>query len=225
MGFTLQDNISQCNAPCNTLAAPLIGHKHEGPIEILYRVAAFYNQINFDIGENEWSKERQLQGITDYALEFAKGTDTSNHTTSTGEQGIRKCLAEAATLYKIRVDAGKTKKSVRRILSNAKQWPFVLINEDGLLWQSDEDFQLVRTSFLWRIKVVEGVSYSVLHCEMLSWSVYPPPSASSIDLWLLENLEFIIIYFVFLYTKHHNTSNRDRFESIIKVEAMPKKTF
>ncbi|TPX64872.1 hypothetical protein CcCBS67573_g08287 [Chytriomyces confervae] len=55
-----------------------------------------------------------------------------------GTQDFWKCVAETATLYKARKDAGKTKCSVWGVLSNATLWQFVFINEDGILRQTEE---------------------------------------------------------------------------------------
>ncbi|KAJ3402767.1 hypothetical protein HDU80_004774 [Chytriomyces hyalinus] len=55
-----------------------------------------------------------------------------------GTQDFWQCVAETATLYKARKDAGKTKCSVWGVLSNAKLWQFVFINEDGILSQTEE---------------------------------------------------------------------------------------
>ncbi len=57
--------------------------------------------------------------------------------TSIGISDLLQCVAEAATLYKIRVDARKAKKSAWGIVSNAETWRFIFIDEAGLLWKSD----------------------------------------------------------------------------------------
>lgn len=110
-----------------------------------------FPELKVAVVETNGPKKRKLHGITDYTVGFGKGTDIFDNTvpqevhlvaveakTSIGEQDLWQCVAEAASLYKTRVDAGKANKRVWGILSNAKQWQFVLIDDDGLLWQSQE---------------------------------------------------------------------------------------
>lgn len=56
--------------------------------------------------------------------------------TSIGEPDLWQCVAEAAALYKTRVDAGKADKRVWGIFSNAQVWKFIFIDEKGRLWRS-----------------------------------------------------------------------------------------
>lgn len=101
--------------------------------------------------ETNGPKKRKLSGVTDYTVGVGKEKDIFDNTiprevhlvavaakTSIGEQDLWQCVAEAASLYKTREDAGKAKKRVWGILSNAKQWQFVHIDEDSRLWQSEE---------------------------------------------------------------------------------------
>ncbi|KAI8836347.1 hypothetical protein BC829DRAFT_426247 [Chytridium lagenaria] len=71
--------------------------------------------------ETNGPKKRKLYGRTDYTVGFGKGKDMFDNTiprevhlvaveakTSIGEQDLWQCVAEAASLYKIRVDAACT---------------------------------------------------------------------------------------------------------------------
>jgi hypothetical protein len=95
-------------------------------------------------------KKRKLFGRTDYTIGFGKGKDILSKSiprevrlvaveakTSIGISDLLQCVAEAASLYKIRVEAHKAEKSVWGILSNAETWRFIFIDEAGLLWKSD----------------------------------------------------------------------------------------
>ncbi|KAJ3292249.1 hypothetical protein HDU79_001588 [Rhizoclosmatium sp. JEL0117] len=98
------------------------------------------------------TKKRKISGIVDYTVGLnTKGLDMFDiappkelHLIVTeakvdwGTQDFWQCVAETATLYKARKDAGKTKCSVWGVLSNAKLWQFVVINEDGILSQTGE---------------------------------------------------------------------------------------
>ena len=132
-------------------------------------------------------KKRKLSGITDYTVGFGKGKDIFDNTiprevhvvaveakTKISDQDLWQCVAEAASLYKTRVDAGKDKKSVWGILSNAKQWQFVCIDEDGRLWQS-EDF-LLDLRFYDESKVLQvyRIVYYIVHC---CYEACTPPSS------------------------------------------------
>ncbi|KAJ3198109.1 hypothetical protein HDU67_003603, partial [Dinochytrium kinnereticum] len=108
-----------------------------------------FPELEVTVVETNGPKKRKLSGRTDYTVGFGKGMDMLDTTiprdvhlvaveakTSIGEQDLRQCVAEAASLYKTRVDAGKAGKRVWGILSNAEMWKFIFIDEDGLLWQS-----------------------------------------------------------------------------------------
>jgi hypothetical protein len=122
-------------------------------------------RICFPFGEGSWTsdelemsiiklvgnKRRKLGGKHDYTVGFGKDLAFGEKTTPKelhlvaieakrkwGQENIWKCVAEAATLYRSRKDAGKEKCSVWGILANAKNWMFIYIDEDGLLWRSDE---------------------------------------------------------------------------------------
>jgi hypothetical protein len=109
-----------------------------------------------DSGGNEWFKEKQAQWNNGlhcwiwkrkrYIRQHDSAGSSFGCCASKDKHRRTHCVAEAASLYKTRVDAGKANKRIWWILSNSKQWQFVLIDEDGLLWQS-EDFQLDLRSY------------------------------------------------------------------------------
>lgn len=89
-------------------------------------------ELQVTVVETIGAKKRGLNGITDYTVGFGKGTDIFDNTipreihlvaveakTSIGEQDLWQCVAEAASLYKTRVDAGKVNKRVWGILSSS----------------------------------------------------------------------------------------------------------
>ena len=109
-----------------------------------------FPELELSVTETNGTKKRKLNGRTDYTIGFGKGKDNLSKSiprevhlvaveakTSIGILDLLQCIAEAATLYKIRVDAHKAKKSVWGILSNAETWKFIFIDEAGLLWKSD----------------------------------------------------------------------------------------
>ena len=149
-----------------------------------------FPELEVTVVETNGPKKRRLNGRTDYTVGFGKGKDIFDNAiprelhlvaveakTSIGEQDLWQCVAEAASLYKTRVDAGKADKRVWGILSNAKQWQFVLIDEDGLLWQS-EDFLLDLRSYDESkvLQVYRIVHYIVKCCHE---ACTPPSSTAS----------------------------------------------
>ncbi|KAJ3229329.1 hypothetical protein HDU78_009103 [Chytriomyces hyalinus] len=108
-----------------------------------------FPELEVTVVETKGGKKRKLSGRMDYSVGFGKGTDMFDNTIpqevhvvameakiSIGQQDLWQCVAQAASLYKTRVDADKANKRVWGILTNAEQWKFVLIDDDGLLWQS-----------------------------------------------------------------------------------------
>ena len=148
-----------------------------------------FPELQVTVVETNGPKKRKLNGITDYTVGFGKGKDIFDNTiprevhlvaveakTSIGEQDLWQCVAEAASLYKTRVDAGKANKRVWGILSNAKQWQFVLIDEDGLLWQSEEFLLDLRSYDESKVlQVYRMVHYIVKCCHE---ACTPPPSTA-----------------------------------------------
>ena len=149
-----------------------------------------FPELEVTVVETNGPKKRKLNGITDYTVGFGKGKDIFDNTiprevhlvaveakTSIGEQDLWQCVAEAASLYKTRVDAGKANKRVWGILSNAKQWQFVLIDEDGLLWQSDKFLLDLRSYDESKVLQVYRMVYYIVKC--CHEACTPPPSTAS----------------------------------------------
>ncbi len=149
-----------------------------------------FPELQVSVVETKGSKKRKLKGITDYTIGFGNGKDIFDNAIppevhmvaveakpSIGEQDTWQCVAETSSLYKIRVDAGKASKRVWGILSNAKQWQFIHIDEDGLLWRS-EDFLLDLRSYdeAKVLQVYRIVHYIVKCCHEAGT---PPPSLAS----------------------------------------------
>ena len=100
--------------------------------------------------ESKGPKKRKLNRKTDYAVGFGKDIDIFDNTppcelhlivieaknSSFDVFDLEQCVAETATLYKSRKDARKAKCAVWGVLSNATDWKFIHIDEDGKLWRS-----------------------------------------------------------------------------------------
>jgi len=149
-----------------------------------------FPELQVTVVETNGPKKRKLNGITDYTVGFGKGKDIFDNTiprevhlvaveakTSIGEQDLWQCVAEAASLYKTRVDAGKANKRVWGILSNAEVWQFVLIDEDGLLWQSDKFLLDLRSYYEEKVLQVYRMVYYIVKC--CHEACTPPPSTAS----------------------------------------------
>ncbi|KAJ3353953.1 hypothetical protein HDU91_005832, partial [Kappamyces sp. JEL0680] len=96
-------------------------------------------------------KQQKLSGKADYTIGYGKDMNifgrappTESHLVAIeakcqwGIDDLWQCVAEAATLYRTRKDLGKARCSVWGVLSNARLWQFIHIDEDGLLWQTKE---------------------------------------------------------------------------------------
>ncbi|KAI3637722.1 hypothetical protein MIR68_004371 [Amoeboaphelidium protococcarum] len=148
-----------------------------------------FPELQVTVVQTNGTKKRKLSGVTDYTVGFGKGKDIFDNTiprevhlvaveakTSKGEQDLWQCVAEAASLYKTRVDAGKAKKRVWGILSNAKQWQFVHIDEDGLLWRSEEFLLDLRFYDESKVLQVYRIVYYIMKC--CHEACTPPPSVA-----------------------------------------------
>ena len=104
----------------------------------------------------ENGKKRKLGGNSDYTVGFALDDvfDTEIPTElllvaveakcTISDKNIWQCVAETATLYKSRKDKNKKKLCVWGVISNARIWQFIFINQQGLLFRSDELFMDIR---------------------------------------------------------------------------------
>ena len=109
-----------------------------------------FPRISMSVTETCGNKKRKLAGKTDYTVGFGKHYDSFDkghpqelHLVAI-EAKLRvgddfwQCVAEAATLWKSRKDAGKEKCSVWGVLTDASHWLFIYIDEDGWLWRGSQ---------------------------------------------------------------------------------------
>jgi hypothetical protein len=140
-------------------------------------ILRIFPELEVSVLETNGSKKRRLNGRTDYTVGFAKGKDMFDFAippamhlvaveakTNIGDRDLWQCVAEAATLYKIRVDANKDKKSVWGILSNAKTWQFIYIDEGGLLWRSESLIMDLHTYNKSVVLLVYRIVYYIVKC-------------------------------------------------------------
>lgn len=137
-------------------------------------------------------KRRKLNGKTDYTIGFGRNLDMFSITPPKelhlvaieakcrlDESDLWQCVAETATLYKSRKDMNKEKCAVWGVLSNAKSWQFIHIDEQGLLWRSGEfllelrEYQEDQVLFIYRM-----LFYMIKCCFETSPQVSPTVSAS-----------------------------------------------
>jgi hypothetical protein len=125
-------------------------------LDVLYRSEfeeslRIFPGIRMEVSKIVGNKKRTIIGDTDYTIGLGKGYDIFSKTpprelfviaieakVDFGTNDYWQCVAETATLYKSRKDAGKTKCSVWGVLSNAADWQFISIDEKGLLWTSEK---------------------------------------------------------------------------------------
>ncbi|KAJ3095388.1 hypothetical protein HDU96_001192 [Phlyctochytrium bullatum] len=149
-----------------------------------------FPELEVTVVETNGQKKRKLNGRTDYTVGFGKGKDMFDNTiprevhlvaveakTSIGEQDLWQCVAEAASLYKIRVDAGKVSNRVWGILSNAEMWKFIFIDENGLLWQSGAFIMDLRSYDEPQVLQVYRIVHYIVKC--CHEACTPPPSTAS----------------------------------------------
>jgi hypothetical protein len=124
-------------------------------LDILYRSEfeeslRIFPEIRMEVSKIVGNKKRKIIGDTDYTIGLGKGYDIFSKAppkelhliameakVDWGTSDYWQCVAEIATLYKSRKDAGKTKCNVWGVLSNAADWQFI-IDERGLLWTSEK---------------------------------------------------------------------------------------
>jgi hypothetical protein len=149
-----------------------------------------FPELELSVTETNGAKKRKLNGRTDYTIGFGKGKDILSKAiprevhlvaleakTSIGISDLLQCIAEAATLYKIRVDAGKAKKSVWGIISNAESWRFIFIDEAGLLRKSDLFSMPLDCYDESKVLQVYRMVYYIVKCCNEAYT--PPASAAS----------------------------------------------
>ncbi|KAJ3321658.1 hypothetical protein HDV06_003951 [Boothiomyces sp. JEL0866] len=125
-------------------------------LDVLYRPEfkeslRLFPEIRMEVSKIVGNKKRKIIGDTDYTIGLSGGLDIFDKApikelhliaieakVSWDENDYWQCVAETATLFKSRKDAGKKRCSVWGVLSNATLWQFIFIDEEGLLWTSDE---------------------------------------------------------------------------------------
>ncbi|EPZ36900.1 hypothetical protein O9G_006078 [Rozella allomycis CSF55] len=111
-----------------------------------------FPELEMSITKVVGGKRRKLGGKHDYTIGFGQGLDPFGQKTppkelhlvaiegsrNWEEQNLWQCVAEAATIFRVRKDAKKAKCSVWGVLTNATDWIFIHIDEDGKLHRSDK---------------------------------------------------------------------------------------
>ncbi|KAJ3203855.1 hypothetical protein HDU67_009897 [Dinochytrium kinnereticum] len=152
-----------------------------------------FPELEVTVVETKGGKKRKLSGRTDYAVGFGKGVDILDITiprnvylvavqakTSMGEEDLWQCVAQAASLYKTHVDAGKVNRSVWGILSNAKLWQFVRIDEDGFLWQSEHFPMDLRSYDEEKVLQVYRIVHYIVKCCHEACTSSPSTASSAV---------------------------------------------
>ncbi|KAH6563680.1 hypothetical protein BASA50_002711 [Batrachochytrium salamandrivorans] len=146
--------------------------------------------------ESKGPKKRKLNGKTDYTVGFGKNIDIFDNTpprelhlvaiearnSSLDEDDLWQCVAETATLYKSRKDAGKAKCAVWGVLSNATDWKFIHIDEDGKLWRSEKYLLNLRSYNQNQILFIYRLLHYVVKCCYESSTPTPTSASSSVQL-------------------------------------------
>ncbi|RKP21576.1 hypothetical protein ROZALSC1DRAFT_519, partial [Rozella allomycis CSF55] len=120
-------------------------------------------ELSMGVSNEQGSKKIKLSGRCDYTIGHTRPTalDFGSHpndihllTVEAKEAWINKdclqCIAEMATVYKSRKDAGKENCTVWGIWTNAYSWQFFLIDNDGQVYrtvmyvlQKDDDIKKI----------------------------------------------------------------------------------
>jgi hypothetical protein len=85
---------------------------------------------------------------------------------SLDEDSLRQCVAEAATLYKSRNDAAKSKCTVWRDLSNATDWKLIYKDEDGKLWRYEKYLLNLRSYNQEQVLIINRFMYFIVKCAL-----------------------------------------------------------
>ena len=158
-------------------------------------VLRIFPEIEMSV-ESNGPKKRKLNGKTDYTVGFGKDMDIFDNTpprelhlvaieaknSSLDEDDLWQCVAETATLYKSRKDAGKAKCAVWGVLSNANHWKFIHIDEDGKLWRSNEFLLELRSYNQDQVVIIYRFLHYVVKCCYDSCTPNPTPTSSSAEL-------------------------------------------
>jgi len=158
-------------------------------------VLRIFPEIEMSV-ESSGPKKRKLNGKTDYTVGFGKDIDIFDNTpprelhlvaieaknSSLDEDDLWQCVAETATLYKSRKDAGKAKCAVWGVLSNATDWKFIHIDEEGNLWRSEKYLLNLRSYNQDQVVFIYRLLHYVVKCCYESCTPHPTPASSSGEL-------------------------------------------
>lgn len=108
-----------------------------------------FPELSMEVVRTVNNKKRRINGDADYTIGLRKGKsifDKSPPTelhlialeakTAYEEDDFWQCVAEMATIFRSRKDAGKRRCSVWGVLSNALDWIFIYIDEQGNLMRA-----------------------------------------------------------------------------------------
>jgi hypothetical protein len=136
-----------------------------------------YPELEVSVTQMVGTKKQRLNGRMDYAVGVGKGIDMFHMAfpkevqlvavqakTDFWDSSLCNCVAQAAALYKTRVDADKDKKSVWGILSNAERWEFIFIDERGLLWETNSLSLNLRSFDESEVLMVYRMVYYIVKC-------------------------------------------------------------
>ena len=145
--------------------------------------------------ETNGAKKRRITGKTDYTVGFGKTYDIFDKTPprelhlvaieakkSFEDEDLWECVAEAATLYKSRKDAGKEKCGVWGILSSANRWLFIYVDEEGLLWRANELSMNLRSYDSVQVLNVYRMLYYVTKCCYRACTPKTSPVSATFEL-------------------------------------------
>ena len=154
-----------------------------------------FPEIRMEVTEMVGNKRRRIVGDTDYTIGLGKGMDMFGKAPpkelhlvaieakkAWDEGDYWQCVAETATLYKSRKDAGKRKCDVWGVLSNAVDWQFIFIDETGKLWTSEKISLSLRLFKEDQVFKVYRFLYYIVKCCYEACTPTSTPTSSSNDI-------------------------------------------
>jgi hypothetical protein len=151
-------------------------------------------ELSMTVESVSGNKKRKLSGKHDYTIGHADGEDIhsflppkESHIIAVeakkawDEDDVWQCIAEAAALFRTRKDAKKQNCNVWGICSNASDWKFIYIDNDGQVWVSDKftlGIPMVRDELI--LTVYRFVHFIVTQCYLCSTQTTPVQSHESL---------------------------------------------
>jgi hypothetical protein len=169
-------------------------------LDVLYRrefneLLRIFPEIRMEVSNIVGNKNRKIVGDIDYTIGFSSGLDIFDKASGKelhlvaieakvnwGLSDYWQCVAETATLHKSRKDAGKPKCCVWGVLSNAVDWQFIFIDEDGLLWQSEKISLELHTLKEEQVFKIYRLLYYVVKCCFEACTPTTTPISSVTDI-------------------------------------------